>query len=207
MLASLISILVGLIVGTIVVVIVGLTKDTITPAGIWDGVRLIFAGILSTGRNAAGQLTWGYNAQSLGNMLFRATPLIMTGLSVAVAYKIFAGILSTGRNAAGQLTWGYNAQSLGNMLFRATPLIMTGLSVAVAYKTGLFNIGAPGQYLMGTMTSLMIALGIPSDVVPAGLIWVLAFLGGCIAGALWGAIPGLLKAFLNINEARFWPAS
>ncbi len=71
-LASLISILVGLIVGTIVVVIVGLTKDTITPAGIWDGVRLIFAGILSTGRNAAGQLTWGYNAQSLGNMLFPA---------------------------------------------------------------------------------------------------------------------------------------
>ena len=152
-LASLISILVGLIVGTIVVVIVGLTKDTISTAGIWDGVRLIFA-----------------------------------------------GILSTGRNAAGQLTWGYNAQSLGNMLFRATPLIMTGLSVAVAYKTGLFNIGAPGQYLMGTMVSLMIALGIPSDVVPAGLIWVLAFLGGCIAGALWGAIPGLLKAFLNINE-------
>ena len=152
-LASLISILVGLFVGTIVVVLVGLTKDTITTKGIWDGVRLIFA-----------------------------------------------GILSTGRNAAGNLTWGYNAQSLGNMFFRATPLIMTGLSVAVAYKTGLFNIGAPGQYLMGTMTSLMLALGIPSESVPAGLIWVIAFLGGCLAGALWGAIPGMLKAFLNINE-------
>ena len=152
-LASLISILVGLFVGTIVVVIVGLTKDTITPAGIWDGVRLIFA-----------------------------------------------GILSTGRDSAGNLTWGYNAQSLGNMLFRATPLVMTGLSVAVANKTGLFNIGAPGQYLMGTMASLMIALGIPSEAVPAGLIWVLAFLGGCLAGALWGTIPGMLKAFLNINE-------
>ena len=152
-LASLISILVGLFVGVIVVVVVGLTKDTITPAGIWDGVRLIFA-----------------------------------------------GILSTGRNASGVLTWGYNAQSLGNMLFRATPLIMTGLSVAVANKTGLFNIGAPGQYLMGTMASLMIALGIPSEVVPTGIIWILAFLGGCLAGALWGAIPGLLKAFLNINE-------
>ena len=152
-LASLISILVGLFVGTIVVVLVGLTKDTITTKGIWDGVRLIFA-----------------------------------------------GILSTGRNAAGNLTWGYNAQSLGNMFFRATPLIMTGLSVAVAYKTGLFNIGAPGQYLMGTMASLMLALGIPSESVPAALIWVIAFLGGCLAGALWGAIPGLLKAFLNINE-------
>ena len=152
-LASLISILIGLLVGVVVVVIVGLSKDTITASGIWDGVRLIFF-----------------------------------------------GILSKGRNAAGQLVWGYNAQSLGNMLFRATPLIMTGLSVAVAYKTGLFNIGAPGQYLMGTLASLMIALGIPSTSVPAGLIWILAFLGGCLAGALWGAIPGMLKAFLNINE-------
>ena len=152
-LASLISIVIGLLVGVIVVVIVGLTKDTITGSGIWDGVRLIFF-----------------------------------------------GILSKGRDAAGQLVWGYNAQSLGNMLFRATPLIMTGLSVAVAYKTGLFNIGAPGQYLMGTLASLMIALGIPSTAVPAGLIWILAFLGGCLAGALWGAIPGALKAFLNINE-------
>ena len=115
-LSSLISILVGLFVGIIVVIIVGLTKNTISASGIWDGVRLIFI-----------------------------------------------GILSTGRNAAGQLTWGYNAQSLGNMFFRATPLIMTGLSVAVAYKTGLFNIGAPGQYLMCTLASLMIALGIPSS--------------------------------------------
>lgn len=86
------------------------------------------------------------------------------------------------------------------MLFRATPLIMTGLSVAVAFKTGLFNIGAPGQYLMGTMATLMLALGIPSESIPAGLIWIIAFVGGCFAGALWGAIPGLLKAFLNINE-------
>ena len=152
-LASLVSILVGLFVGAIVVIIVGLFKDTISPKGIWDGVRLIFG-----------------------------------------------GILCTGRDNSGSLTWGYNAQSLGNMLFRATPLVMTGLSVAVANKTGLFNIGAPGQYLMGTMASLMIALSVPSSSVPAWIIWILAFLGGCLAGALWGAIPGLLKAFLNINE-------
>ena len=152
-LASLVSILVGLFVGAIVVIIVGLFKDTISGKGIWDGVRLIFG-----------------------------------------------GILCTGRDNSGSLTWGYNAQSLGNMLFRATPLVMTGLSVAVANKTGLFNIGAPGQYLMGTMASLMIALGVPSSSVPAWIIWILAFLGGCLAGALWGAIPGLLKAFLNINE-------
>ena len=153
LLASLLSIVVGLVVGAIVVAIVGLTKSNIGAAGMWDGVRLIFIGILATGRDTAGHLAWGFNPTS----------------------------------------WG-------NMLFRATPVIMTGLSVAIAFKTGLFNIGAPGQYLMGTMTSLMLALGISSEAVPAGLIWVIAFLGGMVAGALWGAIPGLLKAFLNINE-------
>ena len=70
LLASLVSIFLGLAVGAIVVAIVGLTKDNIGAKGAWDGVQLIFAGILSTGREA-GRLTWGYNPQSLGNMLFR----------------------------------------------------------------------------------------------------------------------------------------
>ena len=152
LLASLLSIVLGLAVGAVVVFIVGLLKSNIGVKGAWDGVQLIFAGILSTGREA------------------------------------------------GKLTWGYNPQSLGNMLFRATPLIMTGLSVAVANKTGLFNIGAPGQYLMGTMASLMIALSIPAGTLPGFMIWILAFLGGMLAGAVWGMIPGILKAFLNINE-------
>lgn len=152
-LASIISILAGLFVGALVVFIVGICKDTISIKGAWEGVRLIFF-----------------------------------------------GILSTGRDASGVLTWGYNAVNLGDMLFRATPLIMTGLSVAVAFKTGLFNIGAPGQYLMGTMASLAISLSIPSDIFPAWLIWIIAFLGAIAAGALWGSIPGLLKAVFNINE-------
>ena len=152
-LASLLSILIGLLVGAIVVAIIGLTKENIGAKGLWDGVRLIFIGLFANGRDAAGELMWGFNPTS----------------------------------------WG-------NMLFRATPLIMTGLSVAVAFKTGLFNIGAPGQYLMGTLATLMIALGIPAGTLPAWLIWILAFVGGMLAGALWGAIPGILKAFLNINE-------
>ena len=153
LLASLLSILIGLVVGALLVLIVGLAKG-MPISGIWDGIRLIFVGLLSTGRNAA----------------------------------------------TGSLTWGYNSQNWGNMLFRATPVIMTGLSVAIAFKTGLFNIGAPGQYLMGTLATLMLALGIPTEIVPAWLVWIIAFVGGMAAGAIWGAIPGLLKALLNINE-------
>jgi simple sugar transport system permease protein len=151
--SSLISILIGLVFGAIVVFIVGMSKKTIGVKGAWEGVRLIFF-----------------------------------------------GVLNTGRSATGALTWGFNASNLGNMLFRATPVILTGLSVAVAFKTGLFNIGAPGQYLMGTLTSLAIALSIPSTAMPTWLIWILAFIGAMAAGAIWGAIPGLMKALFNINE-------
>ena len=152
-LATILSIVIGLLVGSILVFVVAVFDQKLTIASAWEGVRLVFA-----------------------------------------------GILSTGRSAAGALTWGYNSTNLGNMLFRATPLILTGLSVSVAFKTGLFNIGAPGQYLMGTCATLVIALSIPSGAIPSGLIWILAFLGGILAGAIWGAIPGLVKAFLNINE-------
>ena len=151
--ASLISIIIGMAVGAIIIVIVGLFNSSLGLKGAVEGVRLVFA-----------------------------------------------GLFSTGRNSAGQLTFGFNPTNMGNMLFRATPLILTGLSVAVAFKTGLFNIGAPGQYLMSTAATLVLALSIPTDVVPAPLVWVIAFLGGCLAGALWGCIPGLVKAFLNINE-------
>ena len=89
---------------------------------------------------------------------------------------------------------------LGNMLFQTTPLIMTGLSVAVAFKTGLFNIGAPGQYLMGAMASLIVALSLPDYNVPAAVVWILAFVAGILAGVLWGFIPGIFKAMLGVNE-------
>ncbi len=95
---------------------------------------------------------------------------------------------------------GNSLFQLGNMLFNATPLILTGLSACIAFKTGLFNIGAPGQYLMGAMVTLIVALSLPSSSMPVALIWVLAFVSGTLAGALWGAIPGFFKAYLNVNE-------
>ena len=95
---------------------------------------------------------------------------------------------------------GNSLFQFGNMLFNATPLILTGLSACIAFKTGLFNIGAPGQYLMGAMVTLLVSLSIPSAVVPSPVIWLLALICGTLAGALWGAIPGFFKAYLNVNE-------
>ena len=153
-LSTLISILIGLIVGAIVMLIVGIADKDIGIKGAWDGIRIIFMGLFTKGRDLA----------------------------------------------TGELMFGFNSTNIGDMLFRAVPIIMTGLSVSLAYKTGLFNIGASGQYLAGTAATLFIALSIPSTAIPAWIIWIIAFLGGILAGALWGSIPGILKAFLNINE-------
>lgn len=89
---------------------------------------------------------------------------------------------------------------LGDMFFEAAPLLLTGLSVAIAFKTGLFNIGAPGQYLMGAMGSVIVALSIPTTPATAFWVWLLALIVGMLCGMLWGLIPGLFKAFLNVNE-------
>ncbi len=150
--SSLISIMIGLALGTIIIIIVGFSKDTISTKGILEGIKLVFLGVFSIGRDG------------------------------------------------GTLAFGFNPVNFGNMLFRATPLILTGLSVAVAFKTGLFNIGAPGQYLMGTLGTLTVGLELGWTSCPKALAWLLAFSVGIILGGLWGSIPGFFKAFLNINE-------
>ena len=78
-------------------------------------------------------------------------------------------------------------------ILSAAPLVMTGLSVAFAFKTGLFNIGAAGQYTVGAYFALYCALMLK-------LPWWVCLLAAAIGGAIWGAIPGIFKAYLNVNE-------
>ena len=85
------------------------------------------------------------------------------------------------------------SRNMGTVLANAAPLIMTGLSVGFAFKTGLFNIGAAGQYTLGAFGALYCAIVLH-------LPWYLCLLAAMVLGALWGAIPGIFKAYLNINE-------
>ena len=88
-----------------------------------------------------------------------------------------------------------NAMGMGvrSEILQTAPLIMTGLSVAFAFKTGLFNIGAAGQYTVGAYFGLYAALVLH-------LPWWACLLASALGGAIWGAIPGIFKAFLNVNE-------
>ncbi|MEA4988777.1 MAG: ABC transporter permease [Anaerovorax sp.] len=91
-----------------------------------------------------------------------------------------------------------HAKGMGQVLYFATPLILTGLSVGFAFKTGLFNIGAPGQFIMGAFTAVYI--GVKWTFLPAPWHWIVALIGATIVGGLWALIPGILKAYLNVHE-------
>ncbi|MFA7725171.1 MAG: hypothetical protein WCX25_03695 [Candidatus Izemoplasmatales bacterium] len=88
-------------------------------------------------------------------------------------------------------------QMMGNTFFKAGPLILVGLAVAFAFKTGLFNIGVSGQFMVSGVATLYVANLV---VLPAPWHWMLTILAGVVAGAIWAGIPGLLKAFFNVNE-------
>lgn len=85
-----------------------------------------------------------------------------------------------------------SAYGLSQVLFKATPLLFTGLAVAIAFQARLFNIGAEGQMVVGGFA--MAWLGFSSPAMPAPLGVLAALAAAAAAGALWGLIPGLMKA-------------
>jgi simple sugar transport system permease protein len=90
--------------------------------------------------------------------------------------------------------------SFSDTLVKATPLILAGLGVTVAFRMKLWNIGAEGQLYMGAWAASGVALKLLSPETPAVLMISAMIVAGFGAGALWGAIPGFLKAKLHVNE-------
>jgi simple sugar transport system permease protein len=92
---------------------------------------------------------------------------------------------------------GLNPRLIGEFLVQSLPIMLTGLSVGFAFRTGLFNIGAEGQLMMGSMAATSAALLITA---PKFIHLPLVLLAAMAAGALWGAVPGYLKARWGVHE-------
>ncbi|MEA1939388.1 MAG: ABC transporter permease [Candidatus Caldatribacteriota bacterium] len=86
----------------------------------------------------------------------------------------------------------------GNVLFRSTPLIFTGLTVAFAFRCGLFNIGGEGQMYIGTFFATWV--GFTFTNLPSFLLIPLCIIAAATGGALWAAVPGILKAKSGVHE-------
>lgn len=105
----------------------------------------------------------------------------------------FTAIMSVMANFFTYSSFPMQIKYLGNTLVKTAPLLLCALSVLFSYKVGLFNIGAAGQYVVGACACLYGALGLH-------LSWFSCMLLAILAGALWGTISGLLKAYCNVNE-------
>lgn len=84
-------------------------------------------------------------------------------------------------------------------LVKATPLMLVALGIAIAFRGGMINIGAEGQIIMGALFTTYIGITL-GDQLPGWLVIVLGLAGGALAGGIWAAIAGYLKAQLSVNE-------
>ncbi len=91
-----------------------------------------------------------------------------------------------------------STNALADTLVKATPLLLVALGICIAFRGGVINIGGEGQLLLGAVASTLVGLANPN--MPGYLLIPLALLVGFLAGGAWGAIPGLLKAYFNVNE-------
>jgi simple sugar transport system permease protein len=164
---------------------------------------LVVGGVVIAATNSAAQTAWSHFFQS------PLQALLASWNAVMIAYgALFAGALGTPRDlingfqmyfTTGQTTALFKAiYPLSESLVTATPYIFAGLAVAIGFRCGLFNIGAEGQFYLGALGSAYVGYSI------TGLPWFihlpLALLGGALAGAVWGAIPGFLKARFGAHE-------
>lgn len=91
-----------------------------------------------------------------------------------------------------------SANALADSAVKATPLLFVGLGICIAFRGGVLNIGGEGQLVAGAVVATAVALSLPHW--PSWAIIPLCMVLGFLAGALWGGIPGVLKAYLNVNE-------
>lgn len=129
-----------------------------------------------------------------GGVLIGSIILILTRKNPIILFQeLLKGLigLDLTRNKFFQMNY------IGELLVTSMPLILAGLAIAFAYKTGLFNIGTEGQVIIGSLFTILVATQIE---LPRIIHLPLALFAGALGGALWGLIPGLLKAYFNILE-------
>lgn len=126
----------------------------------------------------------------VGSLVIILSQWLVAGeLEPGLALKAYAALIS---GSVG------NFNSIVNTLVSATPLLLGGLSVGLGFKAGLFNIGAQGQFLIGALLAVIVGVWLressPIVAIP------LSVIAGMIGGAVWGFIPGLLKATSGAHE-------
>ncbi|WP_277679909.1 ABC transporter permease [Gracilibacillus dipsosauri] len=118
---------------------------------------------------------------------------LLTGalIMLAFGYNPLEGYTALWNGAFG------DAYTIGETIRRTTPYILAGLAIAFAFRTGLFNIGAEGQVIVGWLAAVWVGIAVDAPMI---IHLPLALIAAAAAGALWGFVPGILKAKLGVHE-------
>lgn len=123
---------------------------------------------------------------TLAALLVGAIMLLLLGVNPFVAY----GALIDGAFGS--------TNAFAETLVRATPLLLVGIGICIAYRGSVINIGGEGQMIVGALMATWVGLSLPG--LPGWLMITVGLLVGTIGGSIWGGIPGILKAYFNVNE-------
>ncbi len=136
-----------------------------------------------------------------GDPVAALAPLIAVLLALAVGAVVLVALGKNPFEAYGAMIDGAfgGDRNLFRTLTRATPLLLVAIGICIAFRGGMINIGAEGQLFIGAVTATAFSLGFV-ETLPAPLLAVLTLVVGFLAGALWGAVPGVLKARFDVNE-------
>ena len=137
---------------------------------------------------------------TLARILDALQPLLATLAALAVGAGMLLLLEADPLEAYGAMVEGAfgSPNALAETLVKATPLLFVGLGISIAFRGGVINIGGEGQYIVGALMATVFALNAPD--LPTWMLIAAAMVLGFLGGALWGAIAGALKAYLNVNE-------
>jgi len=141
-----------------------------------------------------------FKDQRLGRLFDAMLPVLATLAALAIGAIMLLLLGVSPVQAYGAMLEGAfgSTNALAETLVKATPLLLVGLGICIAFRGNVINIGGEGQMIIGAILATLVGLNLTDW--PGWVVITLALLGGFLGGAVWGAIPGILKAYFNVNE-------
>ncbi len=138
--------------------------------------------------------------QRLGRLADALLPILATLAALAIGAIMLFVIGANPIDAYKAMIEGAfgSSNALAETLVKATPLLLVGLGICISFRGSVINIGGEGQMIIGAILATLVGLNMQES--PGWIVIIMALLVGFLGGAFWGAIPGILKAYFNVNE-------
>jgi len=143
--------------------------------------------------------TW-LSKTKLAQLLDALLPVLATLAALAVGAAMLLALGANPVKAYGALLEGAfgSGNAMAETAVKAVPLLLVGLGICIAFRANVINIGGEGQMIVGALFATLVGLSLPGW--PGWIVVSLALIAGFLGGALWGGIPGFLKAYFSVNE-------